>query len=103
MRRNHVGARSRLVGEVLGVIEQLAREDMTLIMVTHEMNFARAVSDRIVFMHQGRVGERDGRRDLRASADGGIDAVSGQRAEPGNGCALTDTAVRPGRDLMTRP
>ena len=57
MRRNHVGARSRLVGEVLGVIEQLAREDMTLIMVTHEMNFARAVSDRIVFMHQGRVWE----------------------------------------------
>jgi polar amino acid transport system ATP-binding protein len=46
-----------LVGEVLGVVEQLAREDMTLIMVTHEMNFARAVSDRIVFMHQGRVWE----------------------------------------------
>lgn len=46
-----------LVGEVLQVIETLASEGMTLIMVTHEMNFARKVSDRIVFMHQGRVHE----------------------------------------------
>jgi polar amino acid transport system ATP-binding protein len=46
-----------LVGEVLGVVEQLARDDMTLIMVTHEMRFARAVSDKVVFMHQGRVWE----------------------------------------------
>ncbi|MEA9391897.1 amino acid ABC transporter ATP-binding protein [Acerihabitans sp. TG2] len=46
-----------LVGEVLQVIESLAAEGMTIIMVTHEMNFARKVSDRIVFMHQGRVHE----------------------------------------------
>ncbi|CAG9268479.1 amino acid ABC transporter ATP-binding protein [Paraburkholderia unamae] len=46
-----------LVGEVLGVVENLAREDMTLIMVTHEMRFARAVSDTVVFMHEGRVWE----------------------------------------------
>ncbi|MDQ7982216.1 amino acid ABC transporter ATP-binding protein [Paraburkholderia sp. SARCC-3016] len=46
-----------LVGEVLGVVESLARENMTLIMVTHEMRFAKAVSDRVVFMHQGRVWE----------------------------------------------
>ncbi|GAB7538034.1 amino acid ABC transporter ATP-binding protein [Burkholderia sp. 22PA0099] len=46
-----------LVAEVLGVVEQLAKEDMTLIMVTHEMRFARAVSDQVVFMHQGRVWE----------------------------------------------
>lgn len=46
-----------LVGEVLGVVESLAREDMTLIMVTHEMRFARAVSDTVVFMHEGRVWE----------------------------------------------
>ncbi|GLU30461.1 amino acid ABC transporter ATP-binding protein [Trinickia caryophylli] len=46
-----------LVGEVLGVVEQLAREGMTLIMVTHEMRFARRVSDIVVFMHQGRVWE----------------------------------------------
>ncbi|MGN3962498.1 amino acid ABC transporter ATP-binding protein [Burkholderia gladioli] len=46
-----------LVAEVLGVVENLAKEDMTLIMVTHEMRFARAVSDQVVFMHQGRVWE----------------------------------------------
>ncbi len=46
-----------LVGEVLSVVESLASEHMTLIMVTHEMRFARAVSDKIVFMHEGRVWE----------------------------------------------
>lgn len=46
-----------LVGEVLHVVENLAKEGMTLIMVTHEMNFARKVSDRVVFMHQGKVHE----------------------------------------------
>lgn len=46
-----------LVGEVLAVVESLAREGMTLLMVTHEMNFARKVADRVIFMHQGRVHE----------------------------------------------
>ncbi|WP_297206560.1 amino acid ABC transporter ATP-binding protein [uncultured Pluralibacter sp.] len=46
-----------LVGEVLKVLEQLAKEGMTLILVTHEMNFAREVGDRVVFMHQGKVWE----------------------------------------------
>ncbi|WP_416047216.1 amino acid ABC transporter ATP-binding protein [Cupriavidus basilensis] len=46
-----------LVGEVLGVVEGLAAEGMTLVMVTHEMNFARKVSDRVVFMHHGKVHE----------------------------------------------
>lgn len=46
-----------LVGEVLGVVESLAKEGMTLLMVTHEMNFARKVSNRVIFMHQGRVHE----------------------------------------------
>jgi polar amino acid transport system ATP-binding protein len=46
-----------LVGEVLKVIESLAEEGMTLLMVTHEMNFARKVSDRVVFMHAGRIHE----------------------------------------------
>jgi polar amino acid transport system ATP-binding protein len=47
-----------LVGEVLQVIETLANEGSTLIIVTHEMSFARKVSDRIIFMHQGRVHEQ---------------------------------------------
>jgi polar amino acid transport system ATP-binding protein len=46
-----------LVGEVLRVVENLADEGMTLLMVTHEMNFARKVSDRVIFMHQGLVHE----------------------------------------------
>jgi len=46
-----------LVGEVLRVVEGLADDGMTLLMVTHEMNFARKVSDRVIFMHQGRVHE----------------------------------------------
>jgi len=46
-----------LVGEVLRVVEGLAAEGMTLMMVTHEMGFARKVSDRMVFMHAGRIHE----------------------------------------------
>ncbi len=46
-----------LVGEVLKVVESLAQEGMTLLMVTHEMSFARRVSDRVIFMYQGRVHE----------------------------------------------
>ncbi len=46
-----------LVGEVLRVVESLAEEGMTLLMVTHEMNFARKVADRVVFMHAGKIHE----------------------------------------------
>ncbi len=46
-----------LVKEVLVVIKALAREGMTIIMVTHEMQFAREVCDRVIFMHQGRIHE----------------------------------------------
>lgn len=46
-----------LVNEVLGVVGELAADGMTLLMVTHEMRFARQVCDRVVFMHQGRVHE----------------------------------------------
>jgi polar amino acid transport system ATP-binding protein len=46
-----------LVGEVLKVVESLAQDGMTLLMVTHEMSFARRVANRVIFMHQGRVHE----------------------------------------------
>ena len=46
-----------LVNEVLAVVKKLASEGMTLIMVTHEMRFAREVGDKLVFMHHGRVHE----------------------------------------------
>jgi polar amino acid transport system ATP-binding protein len=56
-----------LVNEVLAVVKQLASEGMTLIMVTHEMRFAREVGDKLVFMHQGRVHESGDPKVLFAS------------------------------------
>ena len=46
-----------LVGEVLIVMRDLAREGMTMLVVTHEMQFAREVGDRLVFMDEGRIVE----------------------------------------------
>lgn len=46
-----------LVGEVLKVLESLATEGMTMVLVTHEMNFARTVATRTIFMHDGRPHE----------------------------------------------
>lgn len=46
-----------LVNEVLAVVRTLADAGMTLMMVTHEMRFAREVCDRVIFMHQGKVHE----------------------------------------------
>lgn len=47
-----------LVGEVLEVIRDLAREGMTMMIVTHEMEFARDVAGRAVFMDQGQIIEQ---------------------------------------------
>jgi len=47
-----------LVGEVLKVIRDLADEGRTMIVVTHEMGFAREVSSEVIFLHEGRVEER---------------------------------------------
>ncbi len=44
-----------LVGEVLEVMKQLAQEGMTMVVVTHEMGFAREVGSRVLFMDEGRV------------------------------------------------
>jgi polar amino acid transport system ATP-binding protein len=46
-----------LVNEVLNVIKDLARDGMTMLIVTHEMKFAYEVSNRIIFMNEGRIGE----------------------------------------------
>jgi polar amino acid transport system ATP-binding protein len=46
-----------LIGEVLKVLEDLAGQGMTMLLVTHEMGFARTVAHRVVFMHEGRVWE----------------------------------------------
>ena len=51
-----------LVNEVLKVMRSLAQEGRTMLVVTHEMGFAREVSDRVIFLHQGKV-EEDGKPD----------------------------------------
>lgn len=45
-----------LVGEVLSVMKQLANDGMTMVVVTHEMGFAREVADRVIFMEDGKIG-----------------------------------------------
>ena len=47
-----------MVGEVLNIMKELADEGMTMIIVTHEMGFARDVADRVVFMDQGQIEEQ---------------------------------------------
>jgi polar amino acid transport system ATP-binding protein len=47
-----------LTGEVLHVIRELAQKDMTMVIVTHEMNFAREVADKVIFMADGLIAEQ---------------------------------------------
>lgn len=49
----------QLVGDVLDVMKQLAKEGMTMVVVTHEMGFAKEVADRVIFMNDGVVVEED--------------------------------------------
>jgi ABC-type polar amino acid transport system ATPase subunit len=46
-----------MIGEVLEVMQELAREGMTMVVVTHEMGFAREVADRVVMMDDGQIVE----------------------------------------------
>ena len=46
-----------MIGEVLDVMKNLAKEGMTMVVVTHEMGFAREVADRVIFMDEGRIME----------------------------------------------
>jgi polar amino acid transport system ATP-binding protein len=48
-----------MVGEVLNVMKELAREGMTMVVVTHEMGFAREVGDRVVFLDEGKIIEEN--------------------------------------------
>jgi len=47
-----------LVGEVLKVMKDLSKENMTMVIVTHEMNFAKDVADQVLFMDQGVIVEK---------------------------------------------
>ena len=53
-----------LIGEVLGVMRQLAEDGMTMIVVTHEMNFARNVSTKVIFMEEGNIVEEGPSREF---------------------------------------
>ena len=53
-----------MVGEVLAVMEQLAEDGMTMVVVTHEMGFARKVADRVLFMYDGIVLEEGTPEDI---------------------------------------
>jgi polar amino acid transport system ATP-binding protein len=44
-----------LVGEVLDVVRELKQQGMTMLLATHEMSFAREISDRVCYLHQGRI------------------------------------------------
>lgn len=57
----------QMVGEVLNVMKQLASEGMTMVIVTHEMAFARDVSTRTIFMHEGVVAENRKSKELFAN------------------------------------
>ena len=59
-----------LTGEVLKVIRELAREEMTMVIVTHEMQFARDLSDRIIFMEDGLIQGEGTPEEIFGKADG---------------------------------
>jgi polar amino acid transport system ATP-binding protein len=56
-----------MVGEVLNVMKELAREGMTMVVVTHEMGFAREVGDRVVFLDEGKIIEENRPEELFSS------------------------------------
>jgi ABC-type histidine transport system ATPase subunit len=56
-----------LVGEVLRVMRQLAEEGRTMLVVTHEMGFAREVANKVIFLHQGRIEEEGNPREVFAN------------------------------------
>ena len=53
-----------MVGEVLDVMKELAQEGMTMVVVTHEMGFAREVADRVIFMSDGVIIEEGSPKDI---------------------------------------
>ncbi len=56
-----------LVGDVLDVMKQLAKDGMTMVVVTHEMGFARDVSDRVIFMDKGYIVEEGKPKEIFAN------------------------------------
>ena len=102
-----------LVGEVLAAIRRLAEGGMTMVVVTHEVRFAREVADRVVFMDDGMVVEEgppsSGAGRARAGAHTAVPADHGcvtafrtPADYPGNACARTASARRRGVAVPAR-
>ena len=53
-----------MVGEVLDVMKELARDGMTMVVVTHEMGFAREVADRVIFLDDGLIAEEGSPKEI---------------------------------------
>ncbi|WNW13786.1 amino acid ABC transporter permease/ATP-binding protein [Pseudomonas sp. DTU_2021_1001937_2_SI_NGA_ILE_001] len=70
-----------LVGDVLNVIRDLAQEGMTMLIVTHEMDFALSISDRIVFMENGHVVTDASPAEIRQQGDGRVRRFIGLEEE----------------------
>ncbi len=102
-----------LIGEVLQVIKQLASEHMTMVIVTHEMNFAREISDRVLFMDQGVVLAEGSPEDIfvnpkhsriqtflnivaKTGESGGLADSSGSGFTDGDGAAAGEASGQPG-------
>jgi polar amino acid transport system ATP-binding protein len=104
-----------LVGEVLKVMRQLAQDGMTMVIVTHEMQFAREVADRVIVMDQGRIIEvGDPRTIFRAPAHPRtaeflhrvlVEGREGERPAPGDGLpgAGSRTPADPAAPRARRP
>ncbi len=56
-----------LIGEVLSVIKQLAQEGMTMLIVTHELNFAKNISNKVIFMEDGNILESNSTKEFFTS------------------------------------
>ena len=59
-----------LVGEVLSVMRNLAKQGITMLVVTHEMGFAREVADRVIFMDQGRIAQQGSPQEIFVNPEG---------------------------------
>jgi polar amino acid transport system ATP-binding protein len=71
----------QLTGEVLRVMEQLAADGMTVILMTHEMAFTRKVADRVIYMRDGKVHEMGSSDILRTPATPELAAFVSETAE----------------------
>ena len=98
-----------LTGEVLSVMRQLAEEGMTMLVVTHEMGFARNVSSKTVFMENGVVVEQAPSREFFAAPEGGAHPGLFAKDRPHGviyghrGASSSDTNTGCGSQRMRRP